>query len=437
MEKKYPNELVVIGVHSPKFESEKKPESIQKAMQRYELNHPVVNDAERKIWTAYNVQSWPTIALIDPEGTVVYGWRSEHIYRDAVTVIDKLIRTHKANGTLNDKPIHFTKEKAELASKSPLYFPGKVLADAAGKRLFIADSTHHRIVITNLEGKKLYIAGNGQAGMENGSFERAKFNDPQGMAFDGETLYVADRKNHTIRALDLRNHKVRTLAGIGHQGTDIQRGGLASRTALNSPWDLLLHRGQLYIAMAGHHQIWRMDLGRQTIFPFAGTGYEDIVDGPRNRACFAQPSGLASDGSMLYVADSEVSAVRALPLSGQGNVRTLVGAGLFEFGDIDGVGPRVRLQHALGIVFHDGYLYLADTYNSKIKVLEPLTRSCKTLVGADKKAKLFNEPGGISFADGKLYVADTNAHRIQVIDLESKAVSTLKLQGVEAPKANR
>ncbi len=135
----------------------------------------------------------------------------------------------------------------------------------------------------------------------------------------------------------------------------------------------------------------------------------------------------------LFVADSEVSAVRAIPLDGKSDVYTLVGIGLFDFGDADGVGPTVRLQHALGIVFVDGKLYVADTYNSKIKVLDPATRACTTFVG-DKKAKLFNEPGGISYADGKLYVADTNAHRIQVIDIETKAVSTLKLQGVEPPK---
>jgi DNA-binding beta-propeller fold protein YncE len=115
-------------------------------------------------------------------------------------------------------------------------------------------------------------------------------------------------------------------------------------------------------------------------------------------------------------------------------VATLVGAGLFEFGDNDGVGPRVRLQHALGVVWAEGKLYVADTYNSKIKVLDPATRSCTTLVGGDRDARLFNEPGGISYANGKLYVADTNAHRIQVIDLRSREVSTLKLQGVEPPR---
>jgi len=434
LEKKYPNKVVVLGIHSPKFKNERESESIKKAMLRYELNHPVINDADRKIWMAYGVDSWPTVAVIDPEGYIVAGSKSEHIFRDAVPVIDKLIRTHRANRTLNEKPIYFTKEQAEKASSSALWFPGKVLADGAGKRLFISDSTHHRIVITDLDGKKQSIAGTGKAGHADGAFERASFNDPQGLALDGDTLYVADRKNHMIRALDLKKHTVRTIAGLGHQGMDIRRGGAALFTGLNSPWGLLLHRGYLYIAMAGHHQIWVMDLAKRTLIPFAGNGFENLVDGSPLVSSFAQPSGLTTDGVTLFVADSEVSAVRAVPLDGKGDVSTLVGTGLFDFGDKDGVGTKAQLQHALGIVFVEGKLYVADTYNSKIKMIDPRTHACTTFAGRDKKAKLFSEPGGISYANDKLYVADTNAHRIQVIDLATKAVTTLKLQGVEAPK---
>jgi sugar lactone lactonase YvrE len=438
LEKKYPNQLVVIGVHSPKFDNEKDPNSIRKAMARYELHHPVVNDAERKIWTAYGVNSWPTAVLIDPDGYIVGGSRQEHVYQEADRAIAQLIRKHRANRTLDERPVRFHKEDAR-DSKTPLYFPGKVLADEAGKRLFIADSTHHRIVITDLDGKKIAIAGTGKAGKADGPFDRAAFFDPQGLALGrGDVLYVADRGNNLIRALDLKDQTVKTIAGTGLQGHDFRRGGPPLRIGLNSPWGLLVSGDRLYVAMAGHHQIWVLDLGRQILTPFAGTALEDIKDGPRSAACFAQPSGLASDGTTLYIADSEVSAIRAVPLNGMGEVRTLVGRGLFVFGDVDGIGPDARLQHALGIVHHKGKLYLADTYNSKIKVLDPITLACTTFVGGGAgKEPLFNEPGGISYADGKLYVADTNAHRIQVVDLKTKAVSTLQLEGVEPPETSR
>jgi thiol-disulfide isomerase/thioredoxin/sugar lactone lactonase YvrE len=438
LEKKYPNELVVIGVHSAKFSNEKTTESIRKAILRYEISHPVVNDAEMRIWEAYDAHSWPSIYLIDPEGYLVARGQGEGLYEPLDRRIADLIKEHKAKKTLDDKPIKFQLARFTETGESPLFFPGKVLADAPSNRLFIADSTHHRIVITDLAGKKIAIAGTGEPGKDDGPFASATFNDPQGMALAGEVLYVADRKNHLIRALDLKAQTVKTIAGDGTKGEDREVGGPALKMGLNSPWDLLLHKGQLFIAMAGNHQIWTLDLTKQHLSPYAGSGAENIRDGPLVAARFAQPSGLATDGKVLFVADSEVSAVRAVPLDGTGEVTTLVGEGLFKFGDVDGEGDVVRLQHALGIAYHDGKLYVADTYNSKIKVLDPATRRSRTFDGGDaegwRAGPLFQEPGGISYAAGKLYIADTNAHRIRVIDLKTKALKTLELHDVQAPK---
>jgi thiol-disulfide isomerase/thioredoxin len=433
LEKKYPNELVVIGVHTAKFPNEKNTESIRKAILRYEISHPVVNDAEQRIWDAYSSHSWPTLCLIDPEGYLVARGSGEGLYDALDREISRLIKIHKANKTLNEKPLKFQLARAHERGDSPLFFPGKVLADAASKRLFIADSTHHRIVITDLDGKRIAVAGDGQAGKADGAFAAARFNDPQGMALQGDLLYVADCKNHLIRALDLKAQTVRTIAGTAEQGQDREQGGAALKTGLNSPWDLLLHKDRLFIAMAGMHQIWVMDLTKKTVAPYAGDGREDIHDGSLAGSRFAQPSGLAGDGETLWAADSEVSAVRAVPMDGKGKVKTLVGRGLFQFGDVDGEGDAVRLQHALGLAYHDGKLYVADTYNSKIKLLDPVQRTCVTFLGG-KAEPLFSEPGGISYAEGKLYVADTNAHRIRVVDVKTKTVTTLKLQGVEAPK---
>jgi DNA-binding beta-propeller fold protein YncE len=434
LEKKYENELVVIGVHSAKFDNEKQTQSIRKAILRYQITHPVVNDADMKIWNTYDVHSWPTLCLIDPEGNFIGKAAGEGNYDVLDKNIARLIKIHKDKKTLNEKPIKWALERDR---EGPLFFPGKVLADGPGKRLFIADSTHHRIVITDLDGKKLDIAGVGEAGRTDGSFDQASFNDPQGMALKGDTLYVADRKNHLLRALDLKARTVKTIAGTGRQGDDRAGNGPALSMGLNSPWDLYLSGNNLFIAMAGHHQIWVMDLAKNNISRYSGSGNENIRDGAPSRACFAQPSGLASDGKNLYVADSEVSAIRAVSLDVPGSVRTIVGRGLFDFGDIDGVGDEVRLQHALGVVFHEGKLYVADTYNSKLKVIDPVKRSCSTFVGGANgwfTGPTFSEPAGISEAAGKLYVADTNAHRIRVVDLKTKAVTTLPLTGVEAPK---
>ena len=189
--------------------------------------------------------------------------------------------------------------------------------------------------------------------------------------------------------------------------------------------------------MAGHHQIWTYDPANARVAPFAGNGREELADGALEESSFAQPSGLASDGKHLYVADSEISAIRSVPFDPAGEVKTILGEGLFEFGDTDGVGSKVRLQHALGVAHRNGKLYVADTYNSKIKVIDPGKRSCATFLGEPGgwlQGRTFDEPGGLSFAGDKLYVADTNAHRIRVVDMKTRAVTTLRLEGVEAPK---
>jgi DNA-binding beta-propeller fold protein YncE/cytochrome oxidase Cu insertion factor (SCO1/SenC/PrrC family) len=430
IEARYPGIVVVIGVHTPKFDNEKKTASVPKAILRYEIKHPVVNDADRKIWRAYGVDHWPTLVLIDPDGKVRGIAKGEGHLEQADRSIKELIKDHDAKGTLKKAPIGF--KLASEKTTSPLCFPGKVLADAKPKCVFIADSTNHRIVITDLEGKKIAVAGTGQEGLKDGPFAEAQFSDPQGLALDGETLYVADRKNHAIRPLNLKKETVKLVAGTGEKNPIFGKpgnGGAARKVPLCSPWDLLLYNKRIYIAMAGHNQIWTFNPAKESVAIYAGNGREDIIDGPVRTAAFAQPSGLATDGKSLFVADSEVSAIRALPLVGLvGNVSTVVGKGLFIFGDVNGSGNQVRLQHALGVAHLDGKLYVADTYNSKIKIIDPSRRTCDTFVGGEK---MFNEPGGLSIAAGKMYVADTNNHRIQVVDMKTKEISTLPLQSVD------
>ncbi len=257
LEKKYPNELVVIGVHTAKFDNEKNTESIRKAILRYEISHPVVNDANHAHLEHLRLAFLADPVLIDPEGNVVGTASGEGNYELLDRVIAKLIKVHKDKKTLNEKPLKFQLARNQENGDSPLFFPGKVLADAASKRLFIADSTHHRIVITDLDGKKIAVAGVGEPGKADGPFAKARFNDPQGMALHGETLYVADRKNHLIRALDLKAQTVKTVAGTGEQGKDREMGGAGpedrpqqpvgfaacTRIACTSPWPATIRSG--------------------------------------------------------------------------------------------------------------------------------------------------------------------------------------------------
>jgi DNA-binding beta-propeller fold protein YncE len=183
---------------------------------------------------------------------------------------------------------------------------------------------------------------------------------------------------------------------------------------------------RMFVAMAGFHQIWVMDIKEGMIQPFAGNGRETLTDGPLAQSCFAQPSGLSSDGKSLFVADSETSSVRSIGLDAKGAVTTLAGSGLFNFGDQDGVEGKVLLQHALGVAWSGKQLFVADTYNSKIKVIDPATRSCSTFMTG------FKEPAGIWYAAGKLYVANTNAHEIVEITIDSKAKRVVEFKGLSS-----
>ncbi|MCS6926649.1 MAG: NHL repeat-containing protein, partial [Candidatus Binatia bacterium] len=366
---------------------------------------------------------------------VVGGISGEGHYDTLDRVIAALVSEHRARGTLTEEPVPRVLERSRF-TVPVLSFPGKVLADPRRDRLFIADSGHNRIVITTKTGRVLDVAGTGEEGAVDGTFDQATFNHPQGMALDGEVLYVADTQNHLLRRLDLQARTVTTIAGTGQQALGRYRRGPGREVALSSPWDLVVENGTLYIAMAGPHQIWAMDLRTGEIGPYAGSGREGRVDGPLLEAALAQPSGITSDGTSLYVADSEASAIRAVSLQPRGHVSTIVGLDLFEFGDRDGQGEMVRLQHPLGIVHHQGVLYVADTYNHKIKEVGPTLRAAVTFLGTgtpgwrDGYPAQFYEPGGVSVADGKLYIADTNNHAIRVADLHTKHVTTLQLSGL-------
>jgi DNA-binding beta-propeller fold protein YncE len=440
LEADFPDTLVVIGVHSAKFTEEGNTRNIREIILRYGIDYPVINDSRFQVWKEWGVNAWPTLALVDPAGNVVTERAGEGFYPEFKETIASLIRSFGAKGLLDRWPLKLKLEKHGLP-QTVLSFPGKVRADAKGNRLFISDTDHNRIVVAALDsGKVLAVIGSGTRGFRDGDFSAAEFDHPQGLALssNGDTLYIADTDNHALRAADLRRHRVATLDGTGAQASAYPpAGGTAPGVALSSPWDLAAVGDDLFIAMAGCHQIWRMNLATGRIGPFAGTGAEGYADGPLDRATLAQPSGLTvgRDGR-IYFADSEGSSIRFVDPR-QREVVTLAGAGdsLFGFGYRNGTGRHARFQHPLGVVAYEGPLYVADTYNNRIRVVDPRTGETRTLAGGnpgwrDGKDPLFYEPGGIDAANGTLYVADTNNHSIRTVDIATGAASTLVLKGV-------
>jgi thiol-disulfide isomerase/thioredoxin len=430
LEQKYDRQLVVIGVHAAKFSNEKETENIRRAILRYEIAHPVVNDANMVIARKYQF----SVGQQPGEG-------NREVFDE---VIGKLAAFHRAKGTLDETPVSFALERSKAAA-TPLRFPGKLLADVASDRLYVSDSNHNRIVVSTLDGKLVDVFGSGAIGQADGDYGTATFDHPQGMALVDQTLYVADTENHLIRAIDLKRKRVSTLAGTGEQSRIRGRGGPLRETALNSPWAITPLNGTLYIAMAGPHQLWSHKLGSKEIEVFAGSGREDIIDGTLDASALAQPSGITTDGRNLYWVDSEGSAVRVTGTQAGSEVKTVVGPhdfprgrSLFEFGDIDGQGDDVRLQHPLGVVYHDGSLFVADSYNHKIKRVDLKARTSETWIGTGKRGTgidpvELSEPADMVVVKDRLIVADTNNHRLLSVNLKTRQAEELVISGLAPP----
>ena len=445
LEEEFPNSLAVVGVHWAKFDHERTSEAVAKAVQRLGIKHPVVNDDYEYLRRSYRVKAWPTLVLIDPLGRVVGVHAGEGIYPLFEPVINRMTREYAAAGLIDTRPV-------DLIAKSPgpiptvLSFPGKVLADPQSRRLFIADSGHHRIVITGLDGKILDVVGGGSSGLVNGTWVDSRFNQPQGLSLseNGRFLYVADRGNHAIRVIDLSKRTVGTFAGTGEPTHRVVPGPPLS-TPIASPWDVERIENQLFVAGAGRHQLWIIDTSEQGrradwIDIFAGTGAEGLEDGPRLTATLSQPSGLSTDGSTLWFTDPEASAIRSVELTDGGELQTLVGTGLFSWGDSVGVVGATELQHAIGIELVGDRLYVADTYNHRIKAIDIKTGTSVLVAGNGSpglkdgygQAGQLAEPSGLSFANDVLYIADTNNHRIRTLNIRTGKIATLKLTNLQA-----
>lgn len=438
IEKKYHDQpVVVIGIHSAKFFNEQEAENIQEAIGRYEIGHPVIADREMKIWRSYDVTAWPTIVVIDPKGNVVYHQAGEAQREMLDDVIGVLLERHRGLGTLAAAPIKINKPAKKRASV--LSYPGKLAFSPEGSMIAVSDSNHNRVLILDSNGKVLHKIGGASKDLRDGSFEDARFFRPQGLAWVGEKIYVADTENHALREIDLATKTVKTLAGNGMQGHWVSGPQEGRATQLSSPWDLAHSDGFVFIAMAGLHQIWAYHIQSAKMGPFAGIGHENIVDGSLGDAQFAQPSGLSIYSNYLLVADSEVSAVRLVDLNKK-SVQTVVGAGLFEFGHVDGGLEEARLQHPLGVHCEGNKIYVADTYNHAIRLIDLVEQKVSTVVGKAEMKTMCNindpacdtlglfEPSDVKKKGNSLYIADTNNHLIRVFDLEKMVLKTLPVK---------
>ncbi|RST18005.1 redoxin domain-containing protein [Streptomyces sp. WAC05374] len=414
LEEKHRDTVVIVGVHSPKFVHEAEHQAVVDAVERYEVHHPVLDDPELATWKQYAVRAWPTLVVIDPEGYVV----AQHAGEGHATAIGRLVEEleaeHEAKGTLRRGDGPYV-PPAPVATH--LRFPGKALPLENGNFL-VTDTTRHQVVELGPDGESVVRRyGTGERGLADGPAEKARFNEPQGLcALPGGRVVVADTVNHALRVLDLATGEVSTVAGTGAQWWQgSPTAGPAREVALSSPWDVAWWRDEVWIAMAGVHQLWAYDPEKGTVRVAAGTTNEGLVDGPAGEAWFAQPSGLAAAGDRLWVADSETSALRWV--DAEGAVHTAVGTGLFDFGHRDGEAGQALLQHPLGVTaLPDGSVAVSDTYNHALRRYDPAAGEVTTL------ATDLREPSDAVLVGDDIVVVESARHRLTRLRLPEEAV---------------
>ncbi|XP_058832124.1 NHL repeat-containing protein 2 isoform X2 [Topomyia yanbarensis] len=468
--------LVVIGVHSAKFANEKDSANIRSAVQRYEISHPVVNDNVSSMWRNLRIQCWPSLLILGPRANPLFVIMGEGHFDDLKLYVSSALKFYKDKGSILNHSLSINLTTS-LTESSHLQFPGKIACSYRGcdnndNPLYaISDSGNHRILVVNSEGTVLHRVGGKKPGFVDGDFRRARFNAPQGVAFQSDSiLFVADNENHAIRMIDLNARHVTTVVGTGKQGCDRIGGKTGRDQVISSPWDVAVYRTRdldmsfhsdetkaqlkdvVFIAMAGIHQIWALFLedtiwwkfkkyAANSCLAIAGNGREENRNNTYpNNAAFAQPSGLAinKEAKELYLADSESSSIRKVSLS-DGKVVSVAGGDrnpldLFSFGDVDGKQYSAKFQHPLGVAYNskDNCIYLTDTYNHKIKKINATTNVATTcsFYEDDGSTKQFNEPAGLCLdPTGRyLYIADTNNHQIMVADLSDMSIRPLKIR---------
>jgi len=430
--------LVVIGVHSSRFGDAIGPESVASAALRLDMQYPVVMDDNLEVWNTYGISAWPSFIIIDAEGNVRGAVTGEGKKPALERVIGKALDDGENSGILADKPALFRKIPPP---PSLLAFPGKIEIDREKGHIFISDTRHHRILHCALEGdssaRLLMGYGSGRAGFSDGRSSGASFNSPMGLALTGGSLYVADMGNHAVRAVDMKTGDVTTLAGNGRPGFSTTYNGTPLKIALNTPMDIASDGVYLYIAMAGLHQVWQLDIENNYISNLIGSGMESMIDGPFGNSSLAKPCGLTLKGKRLFIAEGNSSSLRCADLSTH-RLTTLIGSGIFDFGYVDGHFSDARMLHCQGIESVGEKIFIADTYNHAVRYADLMGTVIRTLISRKTESTfrvipdregpmpLF-EPGDVAYHNGKIYIADSGNHLVRVFDLGRQTLSDLDI----------
>ncbi len=435
LEEQFGTKLTVIGVHSGQFANEKDLVAIKKAVIRYDISHPVIDDSDLKIWNSFEVKALPTLVLINPRGNIIKTYVEEDL-ENIKSDIKRFISKYKFQ--INREPLPILPEKFNTIG-NVLSFPTKLeyASDFSYKSrhlpaILISNSGQNNIVVSSISGEMVLKIGSGKKGFEDGSFDVASFNSPQGMAYRSGKLYVADFGNHALREIDFKDGMVRTLIGSGIRGDIISEDVDAKDVNLASPTDVEFFKNELAISNSGTHQILSYNIKNNMVSAIAGNGSKGVADGKYPENSLAQTSDMSAFGKKLYFVDASSSSLRALNENGE--VETLLGGNLSKSGHENGSKNNALLQHPLGVLADDTGVYISDSYNHKIRKYDFSSKQIRDLVGKRRGDKIgssaiseFDEPEGMIAILDRFYLADSNNNRIVVLSRGSFSADLLNV----------
>lgn len=389
LEDLFADQLVVVGVHTPRYPREAEHDVVTAAVARLALAHPVLDDADLAVAAAYGVQEWPTVVVVDPDGLVYGSVAGEGCGAVLEKAVTEVLERPPSGSRVRRRRLPDVDRL--LLPAGPLAFPGKVAASADGRLLAVADTAHDQVLVCSLDGVVLEA--------------HTGFLRPQGVRFDpgpDRGVVVCDTGADRVVRLD----------------------GEVLADDVASPWDLVADGSSWVVAEAGGHRLLRVRPGQLAQRLVAGTGAEGATDGLAATATLSQPCAVARVAEGIVWADAGASTLRLVTEDRSGGlVATQLGGGPHECGDEDGPPDVARLQFPLGLAADPagGPVYVADTFNDALRAWDGTTLRTLPVAG-------LNQPGGLDLLpDGRLVVADTGNHRIVVVDPVSGRVDPVAI----------
>jgi hypothetical protein len=263
------------------------------------------------------------------------------------------------------------------------------------------------------------FAGTGSSGSADGTRTAASFQNPVGITTDGTNLYVADARNHLIRKIVISTGVVTTLAGTGSSGS---ADGTGTSASFNKPVGITTDGTNLYVGDSDNNLIRKIVISTGVVTTLAGTGSSGSVNATGTSASFNTPRGITTDGTNLYVADALNHLIRQIVIS-TGVVTTLAGTAGTS-GSSNGTGTSASFYQPSGITTDGTNLYVGDGENHLIRQIVISTGVVTTVAGTGSSGSVDGTGTGASFSrpyavttDGTdLYVSEYDNYLIRKIE---------------------